>query len=278
VKAAVEAEWRLLTGLIESRFGLCFPGIRREILESRLQTRLQELHLESYTEYYRYLRTHPQRETEWSQLACRITNNETYFFREAHQFAVLTRDILPPLLPRLQGRPLRVLSAGCSSGEEAYSLAITLQNTNLERSGLGWEIDACDVNADRIARARAGIYEESALRACDALARARYFTQTGGRFRLHDCHRTGVRFFEANLALPGAPIQPGTYDAIFCRNLLIYFSAEAFDGLIRQFAGWLRPGGYLLLGHAESLIDRGTDFEPVCLPDAVVYRAGSLAA
>jgi chemotaxis protein methyltransferase CheR len=73
-------------------------------------------------------------------------------------------------------------------------------------------------------------------------------------------------------------VPAGAYDAIFCRNLLIYFGPEAFDGLIRQFAGWLRPGGYLLLGHAESLIDRGTEFEPVCLPDAVVYRAGSAAA
>ncbi len=276
--AAAEAEWRLLTGLIESRFGLCFPGIRREILESRLRARLQELHLESYNEYYRYLRVHPQREAEFTHLACRITNNETYFFREAHQFAVLTRDILPPLLPQLRSRPLRLLSAGCSSGEEAYSLAITLQQTGLDREGVTWEIDACDVNADRIARAKAGIYEETALRACDAETRARHFTQTAARYRLHDRYRIGVRFFEANLALPGAPIQAGTYDAIFCRNLLIYFSAGAFDGLIRQFAGWLRPGGYLLLGHAESLIDRGTDFEPVCLPDAVVYRAGRLAA
>ena len=278
MKAAAEAEWRLLTGLIESRFGLCFPGIRREILESRLHARLQELHLESYHEYYRYLRAHPQREAEFSQLACRITNNETYFFREAHHFEVLTREIVPPLLPQLQSRPLRLLSAGCSSGEEAYSLAITLQNAGFDRAGVTWEIDACDVNAERIARARAGVYEDSALRACDAVTRARYFTRTGGRYRLNDRHRAGVRFLEVNLAVPGAPLPAGAYDAILCRNLLIYFSPEAFDGLIRQFAGWLRPGGYLLLGHAESLIDRGTEFEPVCLPDAVVYRAGSAAA
>jgi chemotaxis protein methyltransferase CheR len=278
VTAAADAEWRLLTGLIEARFGLCFPGIRREILESRLRARLQELHLESYNEYYRYLRVHPQREAEYYYLACRITNNETYFFREAHQFEVLTRDIVPPLLPELRRRPLRLLSAGCSSGEEPYSLAITLQNAGLDRAGVSWEIDACDVNAERIARARAGIYEESALRACDAETRARYFSLTGGRYRLQDRHRAGVRFFEANLALPGTPVPADAYDAIFCRNLLIYFGPEAFDGLIRQFAGWLRPGGYLLLGHAESLIDRGTDFEPVCLPDAVVYRAGSAAA
>ena len=87
-----------------------------------------------------------------------------------------------------------------------------------------------------------------------------------------------MRFLEVNLAVPGALLAVGAYDAILCRNLLIYFGPEAFDGLIRQFAGWLRPGGYLLLGHAESLIDRGTEFEPVCLPDAVVYRAGSAAA
>ena len=276
--SAADAEWRLLSGLIEARFGLCFPGIRRDILESRLRDRLQELHLDTYHEYYRYLRAHPEREVEFARLASRITNNETYFFREAHQFDVLTRDIVPPLLPQLRHRPLRVLSAGCSSGEEAYSLAISLQNAGLGPLGISWEIDACDVNPDRIARARAGVYEESALRACDPATRAKYFTHAGGRYRLKDNHRTGVRFFEANLALPGAPIQAGAYDAIFCRNLLIYFSAEAFDGLIGQFAGWLRPGGYLLLGHSESLIDRGTDFEPVCLPDAVVYRTLRLAA
>ncbi|MBA3658945.1 MAG: protein-glutamate O-methyltransferase CheR [Gemmatimonadales bacterium] len=266
-----DVEWKLLADLVRDRMGLQFDGGRRELLASKLRPRLRDLHLRSFTEYYHYLRFHPSSASEFRNLATHVTNNETYFFREAHQFDLLVRNVIPPLMPSLRARPLRLLSAGCSSGEEAYSLVIALQNSGLELGGLRWTIDGCDVSADRIARARAGVYDEIALRACDAGARARYFTPRDGRFQLKDRHRKGVTFQEANLADSAGAVREG-YHAIFCRNLLIYFSPDAFDQLIARFARWLEPGGYLFLGHSESLIDRGSAFLPVCLGQHVVYR------
>lgn len=269
------AEWKLVTDVIQERFGLTFDGVRCEILEGRLQPRLRELHIHSLREYYHYLRFHPERESEFSRLASLITNNETYFFREHHHYDILVQRVIPERRAALATRPFRLLSAGCSSGEEAYTAVIAMQNAGLEMSGIRWEIDACDLNPDRIAQARQGIYDSSSLRACDEEARRRYFKEVNGRFQLRDRHRKGVRFFALNLLAPNGSLGWGTYDAILCRNMLIYFSDEAFDGLIHLFARSLAPGGYLLLGHSESLLDRATDFQPVSFGSGVIYRKGA---
>jgi chemotaxis protein methyltransferase CheR len=266
------AEWKLLTDLLQDRFGLTFDGVRREILESRLKPRLAELHLRSLRDYYQFLRFHPDAETEFGRLTPLITNNETYFFREAHHFDILVRRIVPELRPALGGRPLRILSAACSSGEEAYSIVIALQNGGLELAGVRWEIDACDLNPERVAQARRAVYDAGSLRACDDDARRRYFREVDGRFELRERHRKGVRFFEANLLAPNGVFGWGTYDAIFCRNVLIYFSEVAFDGVIALLARSLAPGGYLLLGHSESLLDRESDLLPVAFGGGVIYR------
>jgi chemotaxis protein methyltransferase CheR len=265
-------ELKLLTDLIQERFGITFQGIRQEILARRLQPRLNELHLDSPRAYYEHLKFHPQREVEFGRLAAMVTNNETYFFRETQQFDLVVSHVLPERRSSLQARPLRVLSAGCSSGEEAYSLGITLHNAGLPLSGIGWEIDGCDLNSDRIARAKEAIYDETSLRACDADTRWRYFTEEQQRFRLKDRYRSGIRFFQSNLIEPNGHLGWASYDVVLCRNLLIYFSERAFDSLIALFARCLLPGGYLFLGHSESLIDRTTQFQPVVAGGAVIYR------
>jgi chemotaxis protein methyltransferase CheR len=264
-------DFKLLTDLIQERFGLTLQGVRQEIFASRLQPRLRELHLDSPRDYYEYLRYHPDRDAEFGRLPAMVTNNETYFFREPHQFDLLIKHVLPERRTALRTRPLRILSAGCSSGEEPYSLAITLHDAGLPLSGVAWEIDACDLNPDRIARAREGIYEETSLRACDPDVRRRYFTEEGRRFHVRPRYRSGVRFFQANLLAPNGQLGWAVYDAIFCRNLLIYFGETAFDNVINLFARCLVPGGYLFLGHSESLIDRTTAFEPVVM-GSVIYR------
>jgi chemotaxis protein methyltransferase CheR len=272
------ADWKLLTDLIQTRFGLLFDGVRREILDSRLRPRLRELRIESLREYYLHLRFHPDRETELGRLASLITNNETYFFRETHQFEILIRHVVPPLKPSLKERPLKVLCAGCSSGEEAYSLVIALQNAGLEMAGITWEIEAHDVSPERIAKGRLAVYDQSSLRACDPETRRRYFTHLGGRYHLKDRYRQGVHFFESNLVSPDTTLSRGIFDVILCRNMLIYFAQPAFDSIIDLFAQSLRPGGYLMLGHSESLLDRKTPFLPVLLDGSVVYRKVAAAA
>ena len=267
-----QAELKLLTDLIQERFGLTFNGIRLEILEARLRPRLRELHLTSLRDYYHHLRFHPDRESEFARLPAMVTNNETYFFRETHQFDLLVRHVIPERRACLRGRPLRILSAGCSSGEEPYSLSIALNNAGLPLHGIAWEIDACDLNPERVARAQEALYPESSLRACDAEARRRYFTEESGGFRLRERYRRGVRFFNANLLAPNGTLGWAIYDAVLCRNLLIYFSEEAFATAIGLFARCLMPGGYLFLGHSESLLDRKTPFAPAMVGGAVVYR------
>ena len=265
------ADLKLLGDLIQERFGLTFDGVRQEILASRLQPRMRELRIETPRAYYEYLRFHPQRDAEFDRLPALVTNNETYFFRETRQFEILIDHVLPARRAAAPARPLRLLSAGCSSGEEPYSLAIALHDAGLPLAGKSWEIDACDLNPERIGRAREGIYDETSLRACDPETRRRYFTAQDGRFRLKDRYRAGVRFFQSNLLAPGFTLEP-PYDVILCRNLLIYFCDSAFERLIGLFAGSLAPGGYLFLGHSESLFDRGTEFVPVVMGGSVIYR------
>ena len=265
------ADLKLLGDLIQERFGLAFDGVRREILASRLRPRLRELRLESPRAYYEYLRFHPQRDAEFDRLPALVTNNETYFFRETRQFEILVDHVIPER--RATTGPLRILSAGCSSGEEPYSLAIALHNAGLPPAGkVPWEIDACDLNPERIARARDALYDESSLRVCDVESRRKYFTVEDGRFRLKQRYRAGLRFFQSNLLAPGFAVDRGRYDAILCRNLLIYFGDSAFESIIDLFARSLAPGGYLFLGHSESLFDRATEFTTVVVNGSIVYR------
>jgi chemotaxis protein methyltransferase CheR len=270
---ATEADWKLLTDLLEERFGLRFSGARQDILAGRLRPRLEALHLDGIRAYYHYLRAHPSSEQEFAELTTRITNNETYFFRETAHFDAIIQQVVPQLGSPLRAHPWRILCAACSSGEEPYSLAIRLTDAGLEHSGVRWQIDACDLNPVRLDQARAATYEGLSFRACDDDTRRRCFEEVeAGRFRLRERYRRAVRFFHANLAAPLSGVGWGRYDIILCRNLLIYFGPEAFDRLIARFAELLAPGGYLFLGHSESLFDRSTAFEPVHFKDTMAYR------
>jgi chemotaxis protein methyltransferase CheR len=271
------ADLKLLTDLIEQRFGLAFQGIRLEILASKLRPRLRELRLTGVRDYYHFLRFHPDGEEELGRLPAMVTNNETYFFRETHQFDLLIGHVIPERRSALRERPLRLLSAGCSSGEEPYSLSIALHEAGFPLAGLSWEIDACDLNPERIARAQHGVYTDSSLRACDEAARRRYFVPEPDGYRLRPKYRTGVRCFQANLLAPNGTLGWSVYDAILCRNLLIYVGEEAFASVIQLFARSLLPGGYLFLGHSESLLDRKTAFDPLLVDGAVVYRKRTAA-
>jgi chemotaxis protein methyltransferase CheR len=179
--------------------------------------------------------------------------------------------VVPERRAAAAGRPLRILSAGCSSGEEPYSVGIALQNAG-HAPGRIWEMDACDLNPERITRAKEAWYEESSLRACDADTRRRYFAREGGRYRLRERYRTGIRFFQANLLSPGFAVERGAYDAVLCRNLLIYFCDAAFERAIGLLGRALLPGGYLFLGHSESLFERSTELVPLVVGGSVVYR------
>jgi chemotaxis protein methyltransferase CheR len=265
-----EEGWRLLLDLVTREFGLVFQDARRSHLQSRLRERLRTLGLKSFAAYHHHLAHHPESAVELRELAQILTNNETYFFREAHHFDLLVQQVIPQLMG--PSGTLRVLSAGCSSGDEAYSIVIALQAAGLDAAGLRWHIDACDLNPARIIQARAALYEAGSLRDCDENARAAHFTPRDDHFLLRPQHRTGVSFFEANLVarvleLPGTP-----YHVIFCRNVLMYFAEPAFARALSHLHDALTDDGYLFVGHAESLIGRSRDFQAVRLRDSIVYR------
>ena len=151
-------------------------------------------------------------------------------------------------------------------------MGIALQNAG-HAPGRIWEMDACDLNAERIARAKEAVYEEGSLRACDAETPAALLR--AGRASGSGCGTgtaQGIRFFQANLLSPGFALERGAYDAVLCRNLLIYFCDAAFERAIGLLGRALLPGGYLFLGHSESLFDRATELAPVVVGGSIVYR------
>ncbi|HVS01896.1 MAG TPA: protein-glutamate O-methyltransferase CheR [Thermoanaerobaculia bacterium] len=263
-------EHLLLNEVIETRFGLSFPAGKRELLESRLRPRLQALHLRRFIDYYLLLQY--DLDAEAHHLARLVTNNETYFLRETYQFEGLFGEGLEALGVSPAGA-IRILSAGCSSGEEAYSLNIYAREAAARSGGPRCTIDAFDLDADRVRMARQAVYGAGSLRSVDEARRERYFQAVDGdRFALRRFYRQRVGFACGNILAVDSYGQGPPYDAVFCRNVLIYFSEAAFHQSVANFARVLRPGGLLFLGHSESLIGRSEHFETVCLDRCVAYR------
>jgi chemotaxis protein methyltransferase CheR len=265
-----EEEYLLLNETISERFGLHFPEHKREILESRLRPRLEACRLRNFFDYYLLLKA--DRNGEMAQLAHLVSNNETYFFREEHQFESLMGpglEALRTLLP--SKRKLKILSAGCSSGEEPYTLRIFARERYLQDEEI--EIDAFDIDRQRIKRAKAAVYNPYSLRAASPERVERYFRRLDGdRFELREAYREGVSFRIGNIVDSASYPMSGSYDALFCRNVLIYFSETALHRALKLFLRALRPGGLLFLGHSESAIGLSPELETLRLGRSLIYR------
>lgn len=267
--------YHLLNEALEERFGLHFPAHRRGVLEARLQPRLRALHLESFLDYYAYLRANGNDEPE--ELAKAVTNNETYFFRETDQFEALFTEGLDALAGRsvLPGR-LRVLSAGCSSGEEAYTLSFYAAGAAGAGAGTRaypLEIDAFDLDTARLEIAKRGECRPRSLRQMTEDQIRRLLSTVGPeRWAVREPYRERVRFFHGNLVDPDSLSRPVPYDVVFCRNVLIYFSEPALRRAIAHLVGLLRPGGLLFLGHSESIIGMFPQLQTARLGRCIAYR------
>lgn len=264
--------FRQVTDLIERRYGLFFPDQKREVLESRLRPRLCELGLDSFEAYCSHLLAYP--DEELAVLAKLTTNNETYFFRERHQFDTLFGSALDGLRERpvVPGR-VRMLCAGSSSGEEAYTLNFYAKENVYRMVGLTAQIDAFDIDADRIGMAGRGVYRSRSVREMGDEQARRYLHSCGTEcYRVKDMYRDGVKFAIGNIIDIDSYRQPIPYDVVFCRNVLIYFSPEALRRAIDNFAAVLRPNGLLFLGHAESIIGACESLQPVRMGGSIVYR------
>jgi chemotaxis protein methyltransferase CheR len=263
-------EHLLLNEVIERQFGLSFSTAKKEFLESRLKPRLASLHLRRFIDYYLLLQYDLDGEIE--HLARLITNNETYFFREVYQFEGLFSEGLAELAKTRPAETLRLLCAGCSSGEEPYTLNIFGQQAAARVPGLRWSIDGFDIDTDRLATAKGATYGIGSLRSLNEAQRQLYFTPREDRWELRRQYRENVSFAYGNILDVKSFRKGFSYDVLFCRNVLIYFSEQAFHQAIANFASVLRLGGLLFLGHSESLIGRSDRFETVRLERCIAYR------
>ena len=269
--AMTAEEHLLLNEVIERQFGLSFSAAKKEFLESRLRPRLHSLHLRRFIDYYLLLQYDLDAELE--HLARLITNNETYFFREVYQFEGLFSEGLGELAKGGREGTLRLLCAGCSSGEEPYTLNIFGQQAQQRVPGLRWTVDGFDIDVDRLETARRAVYGIGSLRSLNEAQKQQYFQPAPDeRWELRKPYREGVSVAFGNILDARSFKKPYPYDVLFCRNVLIYFSESAFHQAIANFASVLRLGGLLFLGHSESLIGRSDRFETVRLERCIAYR------
>lgn len=263
---------------ITTRLGLAFADEQLEVLASAATKRVRTLGVASFVEYLARLESPGPIGDELFELAKLLTVPETYFFRGEEQFRALADALEAQAATR--GRVVRILSAGCASGEEPYSLVMALRESLRPFETWSVSVDALDVNTAMLEKAKRGRYGAWSLRATSEALKARYFRRDEREFLVEESVRAGVRFSCRNLAdeQPFAGTD-GAYDAIFCRNVLMYFEPSVARRIVARFQRALAPGGLLFLGHAETLRDLSEGFRLRHSHDAFYYEtAGGAVA
>jgi len=270
-------ELHLLRDVFSRACGFMLREDLKFIAERRLAPRLELLGLRDYGAYARYLRFDARGPEELETAIDLLVPHETYFFREPVQLQCFKDELVPRLLQRNERRhSLSLWSAGCSTGEEPYTLSMLLSEVP---AFTGWDLDVLgtDLSRKALSTARRAEYGPMALRATTPEQQARFFEKLdGGRVRLQQAFRDPVRFGQLNLLDAAAVALLPRFDVIFCRNVLIYFDQATRRRVVELFYDRLVDGGYLLLGHSENLLQVSTRFELVQLEGDLVYRrAGS---
>ena len=269
-------EFLSLSELLGEHCGIALRESAR--VEKQLWTRLRALHLPDFSAYCRYLRSAPGGRGELEAAASALATHETCLFREPGQLEAFCRLVLPRLERQNRAsRALRLWSAGCATGEEAYTLAMLALDSDLFG---GWELSVIgtDLSSEVLAVARKGAYTASSLRESPPIPIGRYLAARAGGWTVRDEVKARVRFGRLNL-LDGAKVETlPRFDAVFCRNVLVYFDPPARRRALAHLCARLQPGGFLLLGHAENLIPVEEDVEPVDLGAEFAYRRPSLSA
>jgi chemotaxis protein methyltransferase CheR len=266
--------------LVENRCGLFFGESRQTSLQSAIGVRMRELGLDEADAYFERLRGESA-DDEFRKLIHLVTITETCFLRDPAQFRLLREHVIPSVLDdrrRDGSQAVRIWSAGCSSGEEPYSVALLLRDMGVHLTHPDWTFDivGTDLNTERLEAARRGVYGTRAVRNVEGAWLQRFFEPDGDRFRLKNEIRRAVQFREGNLASDrGSGAPPGRADIILCKNVAIYFRSEVTRRLVERLYDALTEGGYLLLGHSESLWQMESRFTLVEHDGIFCYRKGA---
>jgi len=270
-----EEEFRLIRDYIYNHCGLSFDISSKFLLEKRLSNRVKLHQLKNFKEYYRFLRYDPKSSEELSAIIDILTTNETYFFRESCQLKAFSEEILSEIKNRKENntkeRNLCIWSAGCSTGEEPYTIAMLILETGQFKD---WNIEIFgnDISQRVLQVARKGVYTQSSFRSTHKNFIDKYFEPFDGKYKIKDEVKNMVRFGYLNLIERNKMSLLRSMDVIFCRNVLIYFDVESKKKVIRNFYDKLEDGGYLLLGHAESMMNISTAYTLQHLKNDMVYR------
>jgi chemotaxis protein methyltransferase CheR len=260
-------DFKRLCELIYDEAGICLGPEKKIMLESRVKRRLKALDLASFGQYCDYLFGRRGLKEEIVHLIDVVTTNKTDFFREPGHFSFLVEKTLPEFFSNYgSGRQFLIWSAGCSSGEEPYTLAIVLSEYALAHPGFRFRILATDISNTVLGKAELGVYSSEVAAPVPAALKRKYFL----RSRNHDSNRVRVvpelrrlvEFRRLNFMDSGYGLSERA-DAVFCRNVLIYFDRPTQESILRKLSHHLLPGGYMFVGHSETLHDMDLPLAPV---------------
>ena len=265
------AEFKNLQDFIYNKSGMFFPLSRKHYIQQKVLKRIQTLGCSGFRDYLHILQKELN-STEIIHLFNEITVNETFFFRDLPQLEVLENHIFPEAV--VQGKQtVNILSAGCSSGEEPYTISIILMEKFPQLSYNIWGIDISDQVVAKASRAE---YSEYAVRFVPKQYLKKYFYQIDrGKYKFQDQYRANIEFRKFNLMeFDGIPIDI-PFDVLFCRYVLIYFDKDSKQKVIDSFYTKMAPGGYLILGNSESLFSISNSFKMLHYPSAIIYNRNS---
>lgn len=249
-----DKEFEMLSSYIYNEYGIKMPPVKKVMLQSRLQKRLRQLNIPTFKDYCDYVFS-PQGSEEVIHMMDVVSTNKTDFFREPVHFDFLREVILPEAVANNQ-RQVKIWSAGSSSGEEAYTIAITLSEFAEAKSNIDFQIIGTDISTVVLRTAIDAIYKEDKVEPIPLSLKRKYFLKSKDPekkvVRVVPQLRSKVKFGRLNLMDTTFPINE-TFDIIFCRNTLIYFDRETQESVINKLCRHLRPNGYFFLGHSESI-------------------------
>jgi chemotaxis protein methyltransferase CheR len=260
-------DYKRLCALVYDQAGISLGAQRRTMLEVRIKRRLKELQLDSYGDYCDYLFGHSGQREELVHLIDVVTTNKTDFFREPRHFEFLVNTAMPELAPtHASGRPFLVWSAGCSTGEEPYTLAMVMSEYAETHPSFRFRILATDISTTVLERAATGVYSRAVVAPVPADLKRKHLMRSrdpgADSVRIVPELRQQIEFRRVNFIDEDFGVDEA-FDVILCRNVIIYFDRATQASVLQKLCDHLRPGGYLLVGHAEALHDMELPLAPV---------------